>query len=354
VFELVSHSSSSSGLTLRYAVTNKCSVPVTYVRFGLEGAVDLVSQGQSYVGQLGTYTVNKNAAGAGSPSFENVQFTTTKLNFKDGATEEFEFTVTGATPAWKTNLLLLAGGSFDVFTNVAVGQCIWPDCASPCDTCAGKSGWDWYCLPDGNTYLPVIAASAPAGASLAGSNCDCSGLTPVSSAPSCSQYDCNSCGPGKDTDTFVGVGLCEWCPSAGAAGACTPTGFCEAPGGECASGQIPYSPEPCPGNCSGKGYCNETTGLCVCKNWKDKGLNCGSRNGLNAGAAAAIAGGALAGVIIAAVAVAIILFLAITLGTGAGATALAGKDYAFGAAHTSAITEAPPGAASNGLYTASQ
>lgn len=342
------------------------------------------------------------------PAWRAVVFTSTRATntLNNLRCDSFTLTVRNWYPEWQQTLLLNAGAVYDLFVNVAVGQCKYTaPCAdklgyaADCTTCEDSSQWTWWCVPDGNEYtlVRIVPADAtPTSGYRAGTvdgdgyqlSCDCEktrlsccqnctgglcddvtgqctclndvqpdaqGCCPactdasccyndgmycsgngmcvngvcecttrddgtkyegaacenVVSSYKCSDFDCNDC---AYADWAV-QGGCSWCAGAAGGAACVSklSYTCQSTLSECFGGVGAFAPGSCPSNCSGHGYCNTTTGLCVCDRGVS-GLNCGSKNGIRAAQAAIIAGGALAGVIIGAVCLGLIVFAVITYG----------------------------------------
>jgi hypothetical protein len=225
--------------------------------------------------------------------------------------------------------------------NDADGTCeciddVQPDSAGCCPVCTDQQACCYndgqYCSGNGLCVDGVCECIERAdGTTYTGDACE----TPITTY-SCGDFECTDC---ANADWAV-EGGCVWCAGAAGGAACvSKTAFtCASAITECYGGIGAFAPGDCPNNCSGNGYCNTTTGLCICKNGVS-GLNCGSRNGLTAGNAAAIAGGALAGVIIGALCLGIIIFAVITFGGYKGIDWLARDAFANAHMHDSPIYE---------------
>jgi len=147
-------------------------------------------------------------------------------------------------------------------------------------------------------------------------------------------------------------GGCSYCAGAGGgAAACVANSAYTCPSAitQCYGGVGSFAPGQCPNNCSGHGYCNTTTGLCICFSGVG-GLNCGSKNGIKASQAAIIAGGALAGVIIGALCLGFIIFAIVTYSGYKGIDWLARDAFAHSHMHESPLYEPSGASGENPTY----
>jgi hypothetical protein len=447
-FELKSRVRTGNNYALTYEVCNRCPNSVTFVSFGLEAPIELVTplagdQVHSASGDRWDILITDGNAGQ-QPPFRAISFLSHRPvnRLHNGACDQFTFTVTNWSPDWQETMLLNAGAVYDLFVNIHVGQCLSPVPPCPagfaganCDQCEDSADWTWWCVPDGDLYTlqRIVPASAtPAYGFRAGTvddqgyhlTCDCqkqhvpccencyggvcndadgtcqclddvqpdaNGCCPVCTDQQaccyndgqycsgngqcvdgvcqcverddgttytgdacenpitpfhCSQFDCFDCG---FADWAV-AGGCSWCAGAGSTGAgCVPKAECTSAISTCFSGIGSFTPGVCPNNCSGHGYCNTTTGLCVCYHGVT-GLNCGSKNGVKAAQAAIIAGGALAGVIIGALCVGFVVFACVTYGGYKGIDWLARDAFANVHMHDNALYEQSGNQGDSPLY----
>jgi hypothetical protein len=241
-----------------------------------------------------------------------------------------------------------AGGACDD----ATGTCtclnnVQPDAQGCCPSCTDSS----CCYNDGNYCSgngtcvngTCVCTVRDDGTTYTGADC-----SQVVAPYKCSDFDCNDC---AFSDWAV-PGGCVWCAGAGSGGAgcVSKTGFqCASVITDCYGGVGSFAPGDCPNNCSGHGYCNTTTGLCVCFNGVG-GLNCGSKNGIKAANAAIIAGGALAGVIIGALCLGFIVFACVAYGGYKGIDWLARDAFSNNQMHDSPLYEPSGNQGTNTLY----
>jgi len=268
--------------------------------------------------------------------------------FRDGTTDSNGYHLTCGCVKERTQCCENCTGGVCDDTN---GTCtclsnVQPDQQGCCPACTDASccyNNGVYCSGNGACNNGVCECVTRAdGTTYTGDACE----TPVTQL-SCGNFDCNDC---ANADWAV-QGGCAWCAGAAGGAACvSKTAFtCTSAVTECYGGIGAFAPGQCPNNCSGHGYCNTTTGLCICAHGVS-GLNCGSKNGLSAGNAAAIAGGALAGVIIGALCLGLIVFAIISYGGYKGIDWMARDAFAHNAMHDNAIYEPTGASGENPTY----
>jgi hypothetical protein len=292
----------ASGNDIVYTVSNRCEGPLSSFALSVEGLLEVTSPGNgAYENAAGKWVVSQRP---GWVVFTDRNGETDPKNsLKNGRSAQFRVSYKNMHPRWIQTIVGVATDVFDQFV-MPIGECLYP---STCPAPAGAS-YKFYCVADGDQWLLIPSPVPVAGAEVADANCQCPSAPPVTSSVPCSSLDCSTC-QDADATAVETDALCAWDGTQ-----CVPQAAVTSSVSVCATGQVPFTPVGCPQNCSGKGYCNETTGRCVCFNFKDRGMNCGSRNGVSSATAAAIAGGALAGIIIGSVVIAGVVFLVISYG----------------------------------------